>query len=361
MSVRRHLGFGSTPNFPNLYKEVQRNTDNSGRLAHANYDPSLGISPTDAQIELLQNYQCEMPLITFRGSEKLHGENMAVCYSQGEVWVQGRNQVRTILGDQNGMAAFVEKTKQQWVQLSLLLADKYNISLATHTIVIDCEWAGGNIQKGNAACSGTAKAAYIFDFCRIVNNDTDESQYKSTKGLTIPADTSIYLMSSFDSYSVLLDFNDPLACETALKALAESIEDDSSIAKHFDKPDNVGEGAYLWALHSGKVYRLKAKGEKHGGKPKEKKTSKKTLTDDEKEALETLADKLTPVWRITQAITETNSTERKHVGEVIKWVIADIAKEEAPALADANIELKQVNGFVASIVKDYFFDHIKGY
>lgn len=90
MSVRRHLGFGSTPSFKNLYIEVLRNTDNKGRLLYANYDPSLGEPPTEEQVELLKTYKPTMPILTFTGSEKLHGENMAVCYSQGELWVQGQ-------------------------------------------------------------------------------------------------------------------------------------------------------------------------------------------------------------------------------------------------------------------------------
>ena len=73
MSVRRHLNFGSTPSFQNLYKEINKLTDNKGRLAYANYDPSLGEPPTEEQVELLQNYKCVMPTITFTGSEKLHG------------------------------------------------------------------------------------------------------------------------------------------------------------------------------------------------------------------------------------------------------------------------------------------------
>ena len=49
MSVRRHIGFGSTDNFPNLYKNIKKTIDVNGRLKHAGYDPSLGIPPTEEQ------------------------------------------------------------------------------------------------------------------------------------------------------------------------------------------------------------------------------------------------------------------------------------------------------------------------
>ena len=361
MSVIRHLGFGSTPNWGNLYKEVKAHQDSAGRLAYAKYDPSLGIPPTDEQKELLQAYQPVMPVLTFKGSEKLHGENMAVCYSQGEIWVQGRNHVRTLLGDQNGMAAFVDGTKARWDFLFEEIGQVHNVDSYDNTIVIDCEWAGGNIQKGNAACSGTDKGAYIFDYFRVVSNDTDESQSYSTTGLTVFPEDSIYLMSSFGSYELVLDLNYPVKCEEQLKTLAESVEESSPIAKYFDKPDNVGEGVYLYTTDTdGTVYKLKAKGEKHGGKPKVKR-EKKPMDSELEAKLSELAEEVTPTWRLAQAITETNATEMKHIGEVMKWVNQDIVKEEMPKLHAAGVEPKQLGRFVAAIVKAYYIDSIKEY
>lgn len=362
MSVRRHLGFGSTPSFQNLYKDVQKNTDTEGRLAYAKYDPSLGEPPTEEQIELLQNYEADMPTLTFKGCEKLHGENMAVCYSQGEMWVQGRNHVRTLLGDQNGMAAFVDSTKSTWMQIFNLLEGKDEINTTTHTIVLDCEWAGGNIQKGNAACSGTDKGAYLFDYYRVVNNEDDEDQtlFPTTGIGYIPH--SIYNMAAFGNFTVTLDFNKPEECENTLKKIAELAEDNSPIAEYFEKPNNVGEGVYLYCLAANgyPTYRLKAKGEKHGGKPKVKREQKPM--DSELEAkLSALAEEVTPTWRLTQAITETNATEMKHIGEVMKWVNQDIVKEEMPKLEAAEVDPKQLGHFVAAIVKTYYIGYLKQY
>lgn len=360
MSVRRHLGFGSTPNFSNLWNHIEKQTLWE-RYKTSEYFLEDGDKDHIAHsYALLAKQPLQLPTLTFRGSEKLHGENMAVAYSQGEVWVQGRKHIRTLLGDQNGMAAFVDKTKDNWLTLFTQLSDLYSINTDIHTIVIDAEWSGDGIQKDNAACSGTDKGAYIFDYFRVVNNNTDESKFYSTTSLEVNPENLIYLMSSFGSYSAILDFNKPTECEEILKTLAESIEDNSPIAKYYNKLDNVGEGAYLWCNYNGEMLRLKTKGLKHGGKPKEKRVQK-PLDSELEIKLQNLADKVTPEWRLTQAITETNATEMKHIGEVMKWVNQDIIKEEMPLLHEAGVEPKQLGRFIASIVKKYYIDSIKNY
>ena len=361
MSVRRHLHYGSTPNFPNFYKSIEQQALWKRYRNSKYYMEDASEEYFNNSYEALASEPLALPTIIFTGTEKLHGENMAVCFSQDEIWVQGRNNIRTLLGDQNGMALFVETTKDIWLDLFDQLANNYNISTEFDTIVIDCEWAGGNIQKGNAACSGTDKGAYIFDHFRVVDNNTSKTQYKPTEGLNIPSGKSVYLMSSFGRYNVVLDFNDPIRCETQLSELVDNIEANSPIANYFDKPNNVGEGIYFTSVLNGDFIRLKAKGTKHGGKPKQPRTPKVTATPEEVKHLEELADKVTPEWRLTQAITETKATERKHLGEVIKWVITDIAKEEEPALIAYQVELKNLSRYISSIVKDYYFDSIKSY
>lgn len=357
MSAIRHLHFGESPNLKNLYPTLKRLVDPQGRYEYAGWNPEMSTLPTEDQKQLLAEYQPVMPIITFQGSEKLHGENMAVAFSQDELWVQGRNNVRTIEQDQNGMALFVESTKDIWLKIIKHLTVLHEIDTNTHTIVIDCEWAGGNIQKGNAACSGVDKGAYIFDYFRVITNDSDESTYKSTRSIIPPRNSNIYLMSSFSSYTLVLDFNDVSKCETDLEALALSIEKASPIARYFNKPTNVGEGAYLWAKYDGRVLRLKTKGEAHGGKSKAPRVkSEKDIA--EELMLKDLADKVTPVWRITQGITETSASEMKHLGPLIKWVISDVVKEETPTLVEANVEIKILSRYISAIVKNYFNDYL---
>jgi len=357
-TVRRHIKFPDTPRFNKLYESVAKMTNKNDRLTYADYDPSLGEPPTEEQKIKLQEYKPNLPTLTFVGSEKLHGENMAICYSEGEMWVQGRRQVRTLLGDQNGMAHFVEERKKLFTELFMqIITELFEGRITNKTIVLDAEWAGGNIQKGNAACSGTDKAVYLFDYFRIVDNITEEVEFVSTLDLHIQQDVQIYKMADFGKYTIQLDFNKPKQCEEQLNELALKIEEHSPIAEYFKKPDNVGEGVYLYSEYKEELLRLKAKGEKHGGKPKQPREPKQKLTDEQTKALLDLADKVTPVWRITQGITETNATEVKHVGALIGWVIQDIKKEEVLTKS----ELSNISRYVAQITKDYYFNSLKGY
>lgn len=353
--MRKHRSFGSTPNFGTLRKEVQALTcDSEAMFAHVGWNPNNNeVPPTPEQKQALADYQSNVitPVLLFTGSEKLHGENCAIAMSNGELWVQGRNHIRTIQGDQNGMAAYVDRHKEAF------LAMFNTLTIPTgYTAIIDAEWGGGNIQKGNAACSGTDKAMYIFDYMRIVNEeDPDDVKFVATDKL--PLTTGIYRMSDFGTYSIALDFNNPAECIANLKTLAEQIEDNSPIAKHFDKPNNVGEGAYLWCDYKGKMLRLKTKGLKHGGAPK---TPRKKVDSVEQEAREALGNLVTPVWRIVQGIEETNASERKHVGELIKWVIADVVKEEMTTIGDSPYDLAEIKGPISVATKKYFFEVLDG-
>ena len=342
-----HYGFGATPRFSNLYKTIKSTTQ-----YHYAMNNNINFEdPTIEQLEILENVQ--LPILTFTGSEKLHGENMAVCYLDGNIYCQGRNRVVTMDNDQNGMAQFVENHKAVFEQMF-----KSAAAAPGETIVLDGEWAGGNIQKGNAACSGIGKAFFMFDYYRIINLDGEETlQVNKFSSIS----NGIYLMKSFSSLRLTLDFNKPKECEDALLALALSIEENSPIAKYFYKPDNVGEGAYLWCVSSDHpTYRLKTKGEKHGGKPKTKREHSGP-TSEEVTKLTAIAEQLTPVWRINQAISETGATTMKSMGAVMKWVSQDILKEEMPTILSSGFEFKQLQKYTSKIVKDYFIDYLKDY
>jgi hypothetical protein len=197
---------------------------------------------------------------------------------------------------------------------------------------------------------------YLFDYYAVIRANGTEELYPNRYS----KEGDFYNLREFATYTVTLDLNFPQKCEEALSTLALAVEAHSPIAKYFNKPDNVGEGVYLWCIETKDhpTYRLKAKGDKHGGKPKRKKTQKES--PEKVKALEELADKVTPSWRLQQGIQETNATSQKDIGALLKWVNQDIIKEESEVIEQGGSTHKELQRYISKITKDYFLDQIKG-
>lgn len=363
--MSRHFKFPDTPNWSNFYKSIKSRVTYDLLIANG-FTEDLSDDEKEAIGRKVAELPITMPTLTFKGSEKLHGTNAAVCYTHSEgLYVQGRNRVLTIDKDNMGCAMFVESTKSTWLKLIDLIVDRENIDLNTHTIVLDFEFAGGNIQNNNSACSGIDKSAFLFDHFRVIPNDctkedeASKTQYLSTANLSFEPHGIYNIVSLGASVTLTLDLNSPKQCEETLNKLVLHVEDNSPVAEYFDKPDNVGEGVYftIHAADNTIPYRFKAKGTKHGGKPKQPKTQS-APTSEEVKVITELADKLTPEWRLTQGILETGASEMKDIGKLLKWVAADILKEEMPTITEAGIEWKKVQRYTSAITKQYFIDTV---
>lgn len=106
-------------------------------------------------------------------------------------------------------------------------------------------------------------------------------------------------------------------------------------------------------------YAMKSKGEEHavGGKVKVVRP-----VDNEKLAkIIDIADKVTPVWRLDQMLTEAcglmngGFIERRKMGDYIKLVMQDIIKEDTATIIEAGLDMKDINSKVSDIAKQYFF------
>lgn len=162
---RKHYKFPSTPRLDGITKALKDNAVYHWQLEHE----------TEFEGDIASTGL--LPTITFTATEKLHGENMAVAVAGDEIWAQGRNQVRTLLGDQNGMASFTKEHEGYFMLLVECLVQEHSINKATHTVVLDGEWAGGSIQRGNSAVSSTDKAMYLFQHFRVIEDATEDTTY----------------------------------------------------------------------------------------------------------------------------------------------------------------------------------------
>ena len=99
------------------------------------------------------------------------------------------------------------------------------------------------------------------------------------------------------------------------------------------------------------------KGEKHAGSSKVK-----TLANVDVEKLESVRDFIdyaVTQGRFNQALEDTFPNEEpinvKKMGDLIRWVVNDIIKEESDTLAENGLEPKDVNSQISGRVRDMFF------
>ena len=145
-----------------------------------------------------------------------------------------------------------------------------------------------------------------------------------------------------------------------MNELALQVEAECPVAKAFGYPNTIGEGI-VWSVElNGVVYRFKVKGDKDAGKSKVK--TLKVVEDAKIMKCLELADKVTPVWRLSQMLEQTfdfmngGSMDRAKLGDYIKAVVNDIIKEETLLITEYELEPKDYGKYVSKISRDYFFE-----
>jgi len=104
---------------------------------------------------------------------------------------------------------------------------------------------------------------------------------------------------------------------------------------------------------------MKSKGEEHavGGKVK----TVKPVDNEKLSKIIDVAEKVTPVWRLDQMLTQAcdlqngGFIERRKMGDYIKLVVQDIIKEDTDTIMEAGLDMKDINSKVSDIAKRYFF------
>jgi hypothetical protein len=352
--MKKMIKFPSIEQFRTVVSNVNRHFNFVGldENGEAIYDPTL-----------------PKPVITFKGTVKLHGTNAGVSFNYGydektsEFWAQSRENIITPEKDNAGFAFFVESKKHAFRKFANQI-DSLNLFDVRHnTVTIYGEWCGGNIQKGVGICN-LPKSFFIFGV-KVTPHTTSEQELKDNPAYWIPShylsspEDNIYNIEDFKTYSIDIDFNMPQLVQNELSELTIAVEEECPVAKAFGF-SGIGEGIVWTAEFKGVVHRFKVKGELHAGKSKVKTLNK---VDDEKvrKTLE-LAEKVTPTWRLAQML-ETScdfmnggTLDRSKLGDFIKLVMADIIKEDMDLLVEAGLEPKDIGKCVSDIARRYFFD-----
>ena len=292
----------------------------------------------------------------------VHNSQGAVSFNNSDgMWVQSRENIITPLKDNAGFAFFVQSNKQSFENLFERLKDAYDIDLNVYTLTIYGEWVGKNIQKNVAISKLPNKSFFIFGSKVSKLSDNEFQAYWVNSNDLRDTYNSIYNVNDYEKFEIEIDFNDPGASQSKIDALVEQVEKECPVAKEFGI-SGLGEGIVFKSEYNDDTYIFKAKGLLHAEK---KEKVKPDIDNEQIQKLQVLAEKVTPSWRLEQALEKAcdfmngGTLNRKHLGNYIKYVIADVIKEDLDAIAEENVEPKELNKYISEIARDYFFQKEK--
>jgi len=298
------------------------------------------------------------PVITVKGTIKLHGTNAGVIYNAVDgIWYQSRENIITPTQDNAGMAFFASTRVDSFMRIIHQISIINQVDLNSNSICVYGEFAGKGIQK-NVAISELDKAFYIFGV-KISPFDENEKAYWVDSSNYHDEENRIFNIRSFQTFEVEVDFNKPKEVQNKFIEITEQVEKECPVAKHFGV-SSIGEGV-VWSFSYGDShYRFKTKGLLHAGKSKVKVL--KPVDNERLAKIADVAEKVCVVWRLDQMLTKAcdllngGTIERKKLGDYIKLVIADVVEEESNTIVEAGFELKDIAPEISKIAKNYFFE-----
>ena len=300
------------------------------------------------------------PVITFKGTVKLHGTNAGVSYNAlSGMWAQSRENIITPEKDNAGFAFFAYSHETELLRLFFDVAAKEDIDLHKNTISIYGEWVGKGIQKG-VGITNLSKSFFIFGV-KITPHTETEDELRANPAYWVDSsylrdnDKGIYNIEDYTTYSIDIDFNMPQLVQNQLSELTIAVEEECPVAKSFGF-SGIGEGIVWSAEFKDIVYRFKVKGERHSS------SKVKTLANVDVEKLESIqkfVEYAVTESRFNQAIENVFPNDEpidvRKMGDVIRWVVNDVIKEEMDTMVENQVEPKEVNKYISSKVREMFF------
>ena len=322
-------------------------------------------------------------------TEKIHGANAAVCFSNPDgFWVQSRERIITIEDDNAGCAFDAYSKQEIWTNLILDLAYEYNIDLNKNIISLYYEFAGGRIQK-NSCLSGLNKKNIIFAHFKVSllepslddNGDMistdDQPAYwletsisdtnKDTKHPIKNEDSEIYNVLQFNQYLLTINLDLPSESINNIIKIVDQIEQESPIGKYFGK-QNIGEGVVGTIEYDKKLYKFKAKGEKHvNSKVKTLKPATEEDLEQERQKIKLVeivatAGRCEQAWQAIFGIeNEKNEPSMQKMGDFLRWIHKDIMKEHQEDYIRFGLEPKSINSKISLVCRAWFNEQLSEY
>lgn len=322
----------------------------------------------DANGDAVYDHTKKRPKLRFEGTVKLHGTNAAVGFSAKgqEMWCQSRENIITPEKDNAGFAMFVHGKKEVFEQMAVDIALLRDIPLEvveSQDILVFGEWCGGNIQKG-VAISQLPKMFVVFGIA-FVDSDGNKTHLtrKQVESIYFDKDSNVHCIYDFPTFEMEIDFEHPEMSQNELSNLTIAVEDRCPVGAELGV-EGIGEGI-VWRCvedgYSDSGFWFKVKGEKHSA------SKVKTLPQVDEariNSLNELAMQLTPAWRLEQMVQSTFDTlnggtpDIKRMGDFIKAVMGDIAKEELDTIAASGFNMKEVSNPVSKIAREFLINNL---
>ena len=273
---------------------------------------------------------------TYRGTVKIHGTNAAIRfdpYLPRKATAQSRTRDLTLESDNYGFAAFV-------AGLDDSVLDELHAETGGEVPVFG-EWCGKGIQAThNLAMDKVSRRFVMFDF-------------PSTPVLR---QAGIYSVLDMQTWYRSVDFADPSDVARASEefaALTEQVDAACPAGAHFGV-EGVGEGIVWTDVAGGPSFKVKGKAHT---------TSKVAqINVDAFKAKADLSERVSAVVtdaRIEQALhaikdgDETRVVVRADIPDLIRWVVADVLKEESDVFdgVDEKARNKAIGNFAANALR----------
>lgn len=294
----------------------------------------------------------------YRGTVKLHGTNAgATWYPGGEMMFQSRNRILRPGDDNAGFAAhFSDPKNEYWLKLAMAEIAMHNAIEPGTPITVFGEWCGEGIQKGVAV----SKLPKMFVIFAARANDTwlDVSSFRDTSC----QDGRVFGIHMFPTYEIEIDFSKPELAQNEMVAITEQVEDCCPVGKHFGV-EGIGEGVVWQPVedNSSKFW-FKVKGEKHSVS----KVAKLAAVDVELfRRKEELVASLVTENRLRQGLDHhlneaKLSLEMRDIGSFLRWVFADVAKEETDTIEANGFSVKDLGKPISDIAKRFYLKAQQG-
>lgn len=284
--------------------------------------------PSIDQIRHKVKFMSERGLATeeFRVTTKVHGTNARIRVSEsGERSFGSKNQMID-----SGHFGFVKWAKSG----GRTFADVP----APYTIY--GEWAGKGIQDG-----------VTYDKCWIVFGVYSEATNKwYTDEVVTAGDIGAYRVSDFGVRTFTLDLSKLEECYDILNEWVLDIEKECPVGAYFGK-EVIGEGLVLVPTSSNDPsLGFKVKGNAHATT----KVSRAPKTDDESVAIGIFLSEVLTEARLQQGLSEVELLP-ENTAQFIKWVIADVIKEDIDLVPDG-ANTKKFTGAIGPVAAKWFIN-----